>query len=269
MQYLMQDITTPPSLYVWCLHIICLETWVQPQLKLFPVWIQTSGPGPAVLPRHGLFVLVEVSNPYSVSIKPWVSYMTSGEACWTVGSAQQYQSLGTSQIWVHALPHALLESVGSIGRIGAMGAHLDHTEPGLLLSVDRGICSLVNYVSIKSCNCLAKFLKGYNTVVDLFACCNPNVHTAFRVFPSIPICLYNSISSYLCGQYSMYWVQLRVLHAHLVPCSTYAQTVPVIWSLNGEWSNSLISASSYHLWFGSIEASAPHPHHQSSDPVHN
>ena len=47
------------------------------------------------------------------SIKSWVLCVMSGEADWTAGSTHLHHALGTSEAWVHTLPHALLRGVDS------------------------------------------------------------------------------------------------------------------------------------------------------------
>ena len=56
--------------------------------------------------------------------------MTSGEAGWIVRGAPPHHALGTSQVQGSDPDSHLLRGLGSNHISGALGAHLDHLEPG-------------------------------------------------------------------------------------------------------------------------------------------
>ena len=129
--HLMLDITTPPLLYVCCFWIICLDTGVQPQLDLPCVWILPLGPGVLGGASQGLYCLVEVSPFCPAPINSPEPSMMLGEAGWTVRGTPLHHALGTSQVWASGPDSGLVKGLGSDRISGALGAHLDHPEPGL------------------------------------------------------------------------------------------------------------------------------------------
>ena len=59
--------------------------------------------------RQELYCLAEVPPPQPSLNKNPESPVMSGEAGWTAGSMHVHHALGTSQVWAHALIHALAE----------------------------------------------------------------------------------------------------------------------------------------------------------------
>ena len=80
-------------------------TIVKPVLCLEPSqWVWALGGS-----RKGLYYLVEVPPLLTSLYKSLEPPVMSGETGWTAGSTHLHHALGTSQIWVHALTHALAE----------------------------------------------------------------------------------------------------------------------------------------------------------------
>ena len=88
---------------------------------------------------QGLYCLVEVHPLLSSLYKSPEPCVTSGEAGWTAGCIHLHYVLGTSQVWAHTLTYILMRGVDPNHIIGALGAHLDHPEPGPTQGMSRGI----------------------------------------------------------------------------------------------------------------------------------
>ena len=103
----MLDITIPPPPVLMLLLTNLLgyrgPTIVKPVLCLEPSRVQAHWPSS----RQELYCLVEVPPPLPSLYKNPEPPVMSGEAGWTVGSTHLYHALGTSQVGVHALIHAL------------------------------------------------------------------------------------------------------------------------------------------------------------------
>ena len=107
----MLDITTPPP-PILMLLLTNLLGYKGPTI-VKPVLCLESGQWARALDgfRQELYYLVEVPplllSPYK-SPKPPVML---GEAGWTAGNMHLHHALGTSQVWAHALIHALAGEV--------------------------------------------------------------------------------------------------------------------------------------------------------------
>ena len=135
----MLDITTPPHPVPVLLLVNLLgyrgPNIVKPVLCLEPSpWDWALGGS-----GQGLYCLVEVPPLLPSLYKNSEPRVTPGEAGWTAGSTHLQHALGTSQVGSHALTHAILRGADSNCTIGALGAHLDHPEPGPTQGVSRGI----------------------------------------------------------------------------------------------------------------------------------
>ena len=120
------------------------------------VWILPLGPGPWVAPARDYIAWWRYSPSCSAPINSPESSVTSGEAGWTVRGAHLHHALGTSQVRASGRDPRLLQGLGSNHISGALGAHLEHPEPGPPQSGAKGpeppkyhcTCGIVSYLLI-------------------------------------------------------------------------------------------------------------------------
>ena len=76
-----------------------------------------------------------MSSPYKSPEPPVIS----GEGVWTAEGTHPHHASGTSQVWAYALIHGPSWGDKDSNRIiGALGAHLDHSESGPTWGMARG-----------------------------------------------------------------------------------------------------------------------------------